>query len=381
MGKNTENKSPNKAKLSQHFLCGCRFDILWRILWENRFDFKISSWPQVLAALGLSLVLLPVAAIEKAVYKKRIEAAEPKEAPVFILGHWRSGTTYLMNLMALDPQFSFFDMASTFTFPVFLTMRRPIEFLYKSLFTGHRPMDNMTWDLHSAQEEVMALGTINPDAVTHMMAFPFHVDAYTETALMEDQPEPRQTRWKESYEYLIKKLNFANPGKRPLTKSPDNTAKVQLLREIYPDAKFIHIYRDPYRVVNSTIHMFNTLFAQYSLQGLPCEDMKEYVESKVVNLYKGLYNSYFRDMEEIPPENLIEVRYEDFVKDPVSYLEKCYAHLNIRNFEAVRSTLEEYVRGQKDYQVNKLKMDQELRERINRDLKFFFDRYGYEMEA
>jgi len=379
LGNEPEKKKIGRCKKSQHFLCGCRLDVLWKILKENKFDFKKNELPQVLAALGLSLVLYPVAQIEKAVYGKRIRESEPKEAPVFILGHWRSGTTYLMNLMASDPQFSFFDMASTFTFPVFLTMRKPVEFLYKSLFTGTRPMDNMTWDLHSAQEEVMALGTINPDAVTHMMAFPFHVEEYTKTALIEDLPQDRQDRWKESYQYLIRKLNFAFPGKRPLTKSPDNTAKVRLLRELYPDAKFIHIYRDPYKVVNSTIHMFNTLFRQYSIQGFPGADMKEYVEDKVVTMYKGIYGHYFRDMVDIPPENLIEVPYGDFVKDPVTWLEKCYTHLNIAGFEKAKPIFEEYVQGQKNYKVNKLEMDQELRDRINRELKFFFDHYNIPM--
>ena len=127
--------------------------------------------------------------------------------------------------------------------------------------------------------------------------------------------------------------------------------------------------------------MFNTLFRQYSIQGFPGADMKEYIEEKVVTMYKGIYGHYFRDMVDIPAENLIEVPYSDFVKDPVTWLEKCYKHLNINGFEKAKPFFEEHVQGQKNYKVNKLEMDQELRDRINRELKFFFERYNIPMEA
>jgi len=46
-------------------------------------------------------------ACESALYRRRIEQTEVTQPPIFVLGHWRSGTTLLHNLLTLDPQLTF----------------------------------------------------------------------------------------------------------------------------------------------------------------------------------------------------------------------------------------------------------------------------------
>ncbi|GAH11808.1 unnamed protein product, partial [marine sediment metagenome] len=46
-------------------------------------------------------------------------------------------------------------------------------------------------------------------------------------------------------DYVIKKLYYKNGDKLLILKDPIDTANIDLLIELYPNAKFVHIIRDP----------------------------------------------------------------------------------------------------------------------------------------
>ena len=79
---------------------------------------------------------------------------------------------------------------------------------------------------------------------------------YIETAFIDEQPEKKQREWKKAYDYILKKVTWIQKGKQLLLKSPENTCRIGMLKHCYPGSKFINIYRNPYKVVMSTINMF-----------------------------------------------------------------------------------------------------------------------------
>ncbi len=54
-----------------------------------------------------SLATAPIRTLFKIKYEKKINAVRLQNPPVFIIGHWRSGTTYLHELLSNDPHFCY----------------------------------------------------------------------------------------------------------------------------------------------------------------------------------------------------------------------------------------------------------------------------------
>lgn len=85
---------------------GMKFGDWMRLLRANGFRVRPRCWPKAAFATLFSLAQTPVSRLEHALFDRRT-AAEPIRPPVFILGHWRNGTTLLHNLLAVDGRFAF----------------------------------------------------------------------------------------------------------------------------------------------------------------------------------------------------------------------------------------------------------------------------------
>ena len=57
-------------------------------------------WGRAAAVWGAALGRAPLSALERALTDRSLPRIEDMAPPVFILGHWRSGTTHLYNVMA-----------------------------------------------------------------------------------------------------------------------------------------------------------------------------------------------------------------------------------------------------------------------------------------
>ena len=102
-----------------HPLQGMTLGDWWSVLRRHRFASRLEApAPCVCPDRRISASNSVNARIERVRFGRRIEAAHV-DAPLFILGHYRSGTTHLHNLLALDPQFAaptFFQVFNPHTF-------------------------------------------------------------------------------------------------------------------------------------------------------------------------------------------------------------------------------------------------------------------------
>lgn len=69
----------------------------------------LRALPLTAALLGSALARAPVSLLERVYTEVKRRKLPPSDPPVFILGHWRSGTTHLFNVMSRDPQFAWVD--------------------------------------------------------------------------------------------------------------------------------------------------------------------------------------------------------------------------------------------------------------------------------
>lgn len=171
----------------------------------------------------------------------------------------------------------------------------------------------------------------------------------------------------------MKAVTFANDGKRLLLKNPANTARIPTLLELFPNAVFIHIYRNPYKVYLSTIKMRNRVLNKLALQNAS----KEEIEKQVIENYKRLMKSYFKQKALIPKGNLIEIRYEDLVKDPITQVRQIYSKLQLLGFENALPGMLKYLEKQKDYKTNVYTIDKKIIQHVNSNWSFTIDRWRY----
>ncbi len=360
-----------------HFLFGCRFDVLVRLLWHNRRHILLRRLPQMFWLLLASLILWPFALLEELfcclfVYPRRL-----KQDPVFVLGHWRSGTTYLHNLLCCDPSLAYFDPAAAYTPSNYLLLSPVIRLVLGGNLQQARHMDNMDYGVNSPSEEGFAVSNRMSRAFMHLLTFPQQFQEYLDYAFVDSLSPSLQRKNAGVYRRLYQKVSFKNGGRRLALKSPDHTCHARWLAQEYPGAKFIHIYRNPYKVIQSTLNMI-----RQAMEFLPlsCTPSQEEMEDGIIDLYVRIHQTLFRDMESIPPERLVELKYEEFVKDPLPHLEQIYDRLDLEGFAAAEPRMRAHIQSQQGYQKNRFSRDEKLIAKINKKAAFVFAHYGYEME-
>ena len=362
-----------------HYLLGCRLDNWLRLLWQNRFHIDGKKIPQTLLITAVSLLLAPFALLEHILFAPGIRRTRLKNDPIFILGFWRSGTTYLQNMLSRDRQFAWADPASINLFPVSQLLGGLLSPILSRSLRDARPMDNLEYRLDLPMEETFAMMTVNEQNLLHLLAFPENYRRYVGCTFLADLPEKDRQRWLRQYDFLLKKLTLGKSGKQLILKSPDNTARIRELLELYPDARFINIHRDPYATLRSAIHMLTKQLELMELTERP-EDFQELMEDIFLDIFERMYREMFELQKEIPASRWVDLPYADFVAAPVERLREIYAQLEIRDFAAARPYFEAHAQSQRNYVKNKLDMSARFKEKINKKLGFYFEHYGYSME-
>jgi len=136
-----------------------------------------------------------------------------------------------------------------------------------------------------------------------------------------------------------------------LLKNPAHTGRVAELLEIYPDAKFVYIHRDPRDVIRSTrIFYQKQCLEQERLRLSTLNDLN----IPICQFYHLILEKFLRTKDKIPKKQYFEICFEDFEKRPMEILEELYSVLEIPNFENMKPKYESYFAGLKSYEKNTL---------------------------
>jgi len=341
-------------------------------LFGMRPPIDFSRWHKLALMPGTAAFSSLFSGIESLRFGSKIRNTEVTEAPIFVLGFWRSGTTMLHNLLASDPQLCYPNYYQCLYPHHFLTTESWLAPPTARFLPATRPMDNMPvgWDM--PQEDEIALCVLSLASCYLQVLFHDRVEKYQRFHDMADCTDAERKAWMDSLEYLIRKLTLKY-GKRVVLKSPSHTFKIPYLLKLYPNAKFIYIYRNPYSVFKSAVHLRRTMYAENGM----CEPEYGNIEERVFDLYDLCFHDYERDKALIPEGNLAEVRFEDFEQDPLSHLGRLYSEIGLGGFEHLREKIAPQMAELKRYKKNLFKPDPERMELVYRRLRPAFDLYGY----
>jgi len=356
---------------SPRFWHGMTLGVWLKLLWRNKFRVAWQRWPMAVAITLVSVFNTLLAWVQALALAGRISDAMTIRAPIFIIGHWRSGTTHLHEILVHDRRFGYPTTYECYAPSHFLASEWMTPLL-KFLLPAKRPMDNMTAGWEHPQEDEFALCNLGVGSPYAFIAFPNQPSSEERFLDLQGLSARELSRWKRGLNWFLLRVS-AKHKKTLVLKSPPHTARIRVLLELFPDAKFIHIVRDPAAVFPSTMRLWKSLF---TLQGLQIPDF-EGLEEQVLRGFVRMYEQFDQDRPLLNAENFHELRYEDLVRDPLGELEKLYANLQLGEFAEVRAAVAAYLETQKSYQTNRHVLTPELRQKLERHWGPWIERYGY----
>lgn len=366
------NKKENKKPPIQHPLFGISLKN-WMYLLRNNGGVDRQFLGKAIFITLTAIGTAPARVLFKVKYRKTIDETAVQHPPVFIIGHWRSGTTYLHELLSQDPQFCYISLWNSLLPDSFLILD-PFKNFLSGFLPSKRPMDEIAVEMDGPYEDEAAIAGLYPWSFFHCLHFPRNAEEqYLKSIHFQGLSSEEKNQWKAMYMRLIKTVTFANQGKRFLSKNPPHTARITTLLELFPDARFIHIYRSPYMVYLSTKKMRKNVLGPLSLQ----KASEDEIEQQVIQNYIRTMKSYFEQKDKIPADNLLEIRYEDLVSDPIKQLHFIYSQLRIPDLERALPEMKKYLERQSEYKTNKYSIGHKIIERVNNNWGFTVDRWRY----
>jgi len=354
-------------KIHSYLLVGTTLKHFVSMLIRNR-GFSYKHLNRILFILNAGLWSSIFAFVEKLSYKQKIENEALFDNPIFIIGNWRTGSTYLFQLLSLDPQFNY---------PTFFQASNPDHLLVSKRFFGpvmskfignKRPMDNVRAGIDEPQEDEYALIKICKESMLEDFVFSkrntFFLDGITDFS-------PRNEKaFINALKQFLKKINLSKKGQN-LLKNPFHSLRIPMLNKAFPKAKYIHIYRNPKDVVPSTIHMWNIFGTQNILKG---KWQKPNIE-QIANLYKHIVNTIRSEFPKLKKGQYVEIKYEELEINPVENVKLIYEQLNLHFTLEYEHILIDYCKKNKDYKKNKFNLTEKELESIKRLMQDTFPEY------
>jgi omega-hydroxy-beta-dihydromenaquinone-9 sulfotransferase len=350
---------------------GADFFGLARLLFRNRLRIQPAYLADCMLDVWLSLFNTGLAAFQSYRHGPSVSRTQLQGDPVFIIGHWRTGTTLLHELFALDRQFRCPTTYECFS-PCHFVVTEPLMRWSKFLLPGSRPTDNMQMGWNRPQEDEFALCNLGIPSPYATMAFPNHPPQYPEYLDLEGLSELDLRRWKQALLLFLKQLTYKRPG-RLVLKSPTHTCRLPVLLKMFPKACFINMVRNPYVVFQSTVRLWKSLYAWQGYQKPTYEGLEE----RVFRTFSHMHERLEATRRLVDPARFVDFRYEDLVRDPVCQVRGIYERLNLGPFDLVGPAIRAYFQERKDYQTNRFHLPPELREEIGRRWRPYVEKYGY----
>ena len=342
-----------------------------RLLRDNRFAVAPRFWLRAAVITGSSVGNSLARLCEDAIFASRV-AATPVEPPLFVLGIWRSGTTHLQNLLAIDRRFATPNWYQACYPHAFLTSEAIVSRPAGILLPDRRLQDNVRLGFDLPSEDEFALCCMTGLSPMLSWVFPERAMHYDRYLTFKDVSTAEVERWKAALSRFARKLTWKY--RKPLVlKSPTHTARIRLLLEVFPDAKFVHIRRDPYAVLRSAVRMHDQLAGYIGLHYSTLD-----IELRTIRQYREAYDAFFEQKDLIPAGRLHELCYEDLETDPMGQMRACYESLGLPDFDEVEADLQRYVDTLSGYRKNDhTELSAATRQQIASECRRCFDAWGY----
>lgn len=366
---------PSSRRWSPRFLQGTDTVTWMKLLVRNRLAVQPRYWYIAGIISVVSTMNLVLRWIQHGLYGDHIATTRITRQPIFVIGHWRTGTTLLHELLIQDPQFNYPDFFDCFNPNHQLLTERFFKTYARFLAPEQRPMDNMAAGWDRPQEDEFALCLLGQPSTYIDIAFPNHPPMYPGALDLSGLSASQLARWKRTFLRFLQTVSF-HDDRQLVLKSPPHTARIPVLLEMFPDARFLHIVRDPYVVFPSTVNLWNSLARRHCLHKPSGAGTHE----KVFREFRIIYDRLEEARPLLKPGRFHELRYEDLIKNPLEELQKVYAALDLTGFDQARPRIAAYWQQTHGYETNKYTLTDTQRTEVTQRWGDVIRRYGYPIQ-
>lgn len=257
--------------------------------------------------------------------------------PIFIIGNYRSGSTFFHRLLLRDDQFTCLKAWEIYFAPA-LVHRSMIRFILKVSKMIGSPVqkavaafDNMMNEIYTMHKT--GLYTYEQDSQLFYHTWSsyniFAVSPFPELARRyiyydQDVPEKERRRQFGFYREVLKRHMYLHQGQQYLAKNPDFSPAVETLLNTFPNAKFINLVRPPEQMVPSSINLWAHNWRAY---GTPEE---EFPQVDVIKEHAWHWYRYpHQVLADLPPERYQVVFFEKLVRDPDAVISIIYDQMGL----------------------------------------------------
>ncbi len=356
-----------------HPLCGADLKTLLSTFSYGGFPAS-NKWGKALGIWGAALGRAPLSSLEKAFITSHLPKPEEMEAPIFILGHWRSGTTHLYNTMVKANTFGFVDPITTGLPWDMFGIAHYLRPLLERTIPRDRYIDNIPVTPDAPQEDEIALASMTPISFYHAIYFPKVFDKQVKRGLfLENCSDKELESRKFAFTHFMQKLSYRY--KKPLLiKNPVYTGCPLFLKQIFPQAKFIHIHRNPFEVFLSMRNFYKKLLPVFALQNYNHIDIDEVV----LSTYQEMMHRFERETANFKAPDFVEIGYDTLSSNPMATLEKIYKTLDLQGFKEAKPEFENYLGSVKSYKKNTFKGTEEMANKVSERCTHFIEKWHYE---
>lgn len=311
-------------------------------------------------------------------------------APIYIIGNPRSGTTFSHRLLALDDQFTFFQLYQTI-FPAVSCYRlfalvgrldrmigqpgkRLLTMISNRSFKGWETIHKTGPEKAESDEMLFMYAMLSP---LLGLLFPFLAEM-DDAAFVDFMPEKSRKKLMAYYRSCLQRHLYATgPDKILLQKVALIAGRIETIHTLLPDMRIVHLIRHPAESIPSLISMFEVTWkslAPHAVKdGRTCREMAD------------LICQYYLHLHEVETtlsrENLLKLRYTDLVADPRAAVLGIYDHFDLdlrpeydellaREMQRAKTYTSRHHYSLEQYGLDK--------EEIRRRLQPLYDEYGFQ---
>ena len=269
--------------------------------------------------------------------------------PVFIIGNYRSGSTFLHRLLLRDQQFTCLKAWEIYFSPA-ITQRWFIRLLNRISRRIGNPIgklvdafDRSLNDIYAMHKTGMFTYEQDSQVFYHswssynlFAAFPFPELAKKYIYYDQKVPEAQRRKQFTYYRDVLKRQMFLHPGKQYISKNPDFSPAVETIKEIFPNAKFINLVRSAEQMIPSTVNLWANNWRAY---GSP-EESYPLVDTLQEHA-KHWYQYPHQRLSKLPPDRYLVVDFERLISNPKREIERIYEQFGFEFSDEYHKIMEE----------------------------------------
>ncbi len=307
--------------------------------------------------------------IQNKSYAEALATTVPKP-PIFVLGFWRSGTTFLHELLCCDTRFGF---------PTTYACLNPAHFLLSERWIPahqqrqtRRPMDEMYYSWSSPQEDEFALLELGAPSAYQALLVPSLIKNVGPLLDLQQLPVKDQEKWRATFVYFLKLLTIQH-GKPLILKSPTHGYRIRTLQQKFPEARYVLIERNPYEIFASNVKLWQTLTGRYGLEHCPENELEKFILAAYTLHEKAISEGLRRST----PGSIVRLRYEDLVEAPVEQMSRIYFELKLGDFAPVRPAVEAHLAKTAGHRRNRFRLSRAQKMGVDAAWGTLIEQKGY----